>query len=43
MPQVILSAIALLLAIALWLLLTPNRKGRVPKRIWRKQKNITTA
>ncbi|WGV29090.1 restriction endonuclease [Halotia branconii] len=43
MPQIIFIAIALLLAIAIWLLLTPKRKRYIPKRLWRKQKNITTA
>jgi restriction system protein len=43
MSQTIFLAIALLLAICVWLLLSPKSKGRVPKRIWRKQKNITTA
>jgi restriction system protein len=43
-PLVLLvAAIALLLAIALWLLFTPKRKRYIPKRIWCKQKNIITA
>ncbi|MBE9053231.1 restriction endonuclease [Nostocales cyanobacterium LEGE 11386] len=42
MQYYIFIAITLLLAIALWLLFTPKRKRYIPKRIWCKQKNITT-